>query len=94
MPHGQYVERRAELEVFGMGRQMSAKQGQVGDALVAFSLEVMLGSPQAVVARIVHLLGQGHSVVEGLDQLIVGVASVVWIAAIGANIFEVYLADV
>ena len=48
VPHGNDIERRAELEVLGVGCQVGAQQGQVGDALVAFPLKMVLCGPEAV----------------------------------------------
>ena len=87
VPHGDDVECRAELEVLGVGRQMGTQQSQVGDALVAFPLKVVLGHPQTMKTRVVHLLGQSHGVVVGLGQLLVTVAARVGVSPVGANIF-------
>ena len=54
MPHRQHVEGAAELEPLGLGGEPQPELDQVGQALVAFALEVVLGRPQHVVAEPVH----------------------------------------
>ena len=52
MPHRQHVERAAELQALRLGGEPQAELDQVGQALVAFVLEVVLGGPQRVVAAV------------------------------------------
>ena len=55
---------------------------------------MVLGGPEAVEAGLVHLLGEGHGVVEGLHQLFVGVTAAVGVSAAGAYIIEIDLTDI
>jgi hypothetical protein len=94
MPHRQHVERAAELEALGLGGEPEAELDQIGQALVAFALEVVLGGPQRVVAEVVHYprhLARGD---EDLGEAGVGVAAVVGGGAVEADVVEVDLADV
>jgi hypothetical protein len=51
MPHGQHVERAAELQPSRLGGEPQRELDEVREALVALVLEVMLGRPQRVVAE-------------------------------------------
>ena len=77
MPHRQHVERAAEFQALGLGGEPEAELHQVGQALVAFALEVVLGGPQRVVAEFVHHLGDVAGGEEDLGEAVVGVAAVV-----------------
>ena len=94
VPHRDDVESLAEFEVFGLAGQVDAHQDEVGDALVAFVLEVMFGHPHTVEAALVHMLGEGVGVVVSLGQLFVGVAAAVGGGAVGADVVQVNLADI
>ena len=54
VPHGQDVEAAAELDAVGVLRQVLAHDEQVGDALVALPLEVVLCHPQDVEPQVVQ----------------------------------------
>ena len=82
------------FKLFVWAAQVHSQQGQVGDALVALALEVVFSSPEAVEAGIVHLLGKGHGVVQGLRQLLVGVPAPVGVPSVGANVVEVNLTHI
>ena len=64
IPHGGNIERAAELQVLGDVGQVNALEQEVGEALVAFALEVVLGEPQGMVAEAVgglgYLVGDGE----------------------------------
>ena len=72
VPHGRDVEAAAEAQPPGEMGQMHRGHEHVGDALVALVLEVVLGHPEGVVAGPIHQLGDGLSLVEDGDQLVVG----------------------
>ena len=91
MPHWDDVERLAEFEVLGQAGQMHAHQDEVGDALVALVLEMMLGHPHTVKAARVHMLGQRSGVAVRLDELFVAVTALVGGGAVGAHIVQVNL---
>jgi hypothetical protein len=67
MPHRHDVERSAELETFGLPRQVDAQKDEVGEALIPFPLKVVLRRPQAVKAQAVNMFGQCDRVVVSLD---------------------------
>ena len=94
MPHRQHVERAAELQAPGLGGEPEAELHQVRQALVAFTLKVVLGGPQRVVAEVVHRLGDVAGGEEDLGEAVVGIAAVVGGGAVEADVVEVDLADV
>ena len=94
VPHGNDVERRAELKTFGQSGQVHSQQYQVGKALVALPLEMVLRGPHAVIAQVVHVGGQRYGIGVGLHQLLVGIAAVVGGCAFSANVLQVNLADI
>jgi hypothetical protein len=67
---------------------------QVGQALVAFALEVVLGGPQRMVAEVVHYLGDVPGSEEHLRQALVRVPALVGRGAVEADVVEVDLADI
>ena len=77
MPHGSDVEAAAVLQPLGVGGQVQAEHQQVGDALVALGLEVVLGHPELVVAQALQVAGEVQGPVKGLGQLLVGIVAVV-----------------
>ena len=94
MPHRQHVERAAEFQALGLRGEPQAELHQVGQALVAFVLEVVLGGPQRVVAELVHHLGDVARGEEHLAEAVVGIAAVVRRRAVEADVVEVDLADI
>jgi len=54
-------------------REVNGQERNVGDALVALVLKVMLGQPQRLVAELVGGLGKRRRSVEGLDQPPIGI---------------------
>ena len=94
MPHRQHVEGAAELQALGLGGEPQAELDQVGQALVALVLEVVLGGPQRVVAEVVHELGDVARGQEDLGEALVGIAAVVGGRAVEADIVELDLADI
>ena len=94
MPHGQHVERAAELEPLGLGGEPERELDEVREALVALALEVVLGRPQRVVAERVHLLGDVFRRPEHLGEAGVGVATGVGGRARQADVLELDLTNV
>ena len=94
MPHRQHVEGAAEFEPLGLGREPQPELDQVGQALVALALEVVLGRPQHVVAEPVHVLRDVARGGECLAQAFIGIAPVVGRRAGKADIVELDLADI
>src|SRR6266850_86760 len=94
MPHGQHIERAAELEPLGLRGEPQGELDQVREALVAFALEVVLGRPQRVVAEGVHLLGDVLRRPEHLGEAVVAVAALVGGHARQADVLELDLTDV
>ena len=91
---GNDVKSLPKLQVLGLSRQVHAHEYQVGDALVAFVLEVVLGHPHAVEAALVHVLGESLGMVVRLRQLLVGVATLVGGRTVGAHVVQVNLPHV
>ena len=91
---GNDVEGLSEFQVFGLPRQVHSHQDQVGDALVAFMLEVVFGHPHAVETTLVHVLGQRLGVIVCLRQLLVGVATLVGRRTVGPHVVQVDLPHV
>ena len=67
---------------------------RLGDALVAFGLEVMLGHPEGVVAVLVQGLSDGNAFVESGSQVLVGEGTVVDGDAGVTDVFHVNMAGV
>ena len=94
VPHREDVERAAELELARHRGEVRADQDQVREDLVALALEVVLGGPEAVVARVVHHPRDVDHRAIGLDDPLVRVAPLVRGRAVAADVVEVDLADV
>ena len=87
VPHGQDVESTAELYSLRILGKPEAEHHQVGDALVAFPLKVVLGHPQSVEVQLLQKLGQILGDVEYLDETFVGIPAVVGRSTGEANSF-------
>jgi hypothetical protein len=94
MPHRQHVEAATELQPLGLRREPQAELDQVGEHLVAFALEMMLGGPQHVEAELVHGLRHVARGEERLAQALVRIAPLVRRRAVAADIVELDLADI
>jgi hypothetical protein len=94
VPHRQYVERAADLELPRLGGEPQPPLDQVGDALIAFALEMVLGRPQAVIAQLVHHPGDRARGLEHLGEPLVRIAPVVGRRAVAPDIVELDLADI
>ena len=77
VPHGQDVKAAAELDALGVLRQVLAHYQQVGDALVALPLEVVLGHPQDVEPQVVQEHRRLPRDVHGHGETVVVVPAVV-----------------
>ena len=77
MPHGDDIESGAKLELAGHAGEVDAEEGEVGEDLVSFALEVVLGGPEAVKAELVHVDRQLLGMAIRTDEMIVGVTAVV-----------------
>ena len=75
-------------------RQVHGQHEDVGDALVAFALEVVLGEPQRVEAEPVHRRRELLRRVERVEQLVVAVPAAVNRRLAEAHVFDVDLARV
>ena len=75
-----------------MGGEPQPKLNQVGQALVALALEMVLGRPQRVVAKLVHHTGDIARGPEYLAQPLVRIAAIVCARAFEADIIELDLA--
>ena len=94
VPHGGDVEAAAEAQTLGDVGEVDDEHQEVGDALVALGLEVVLGHPEGVVAVLVQGLGDGHALVEGGGEVLVGVGAVVDRGSAVADVFHVDVAGV
>ena len=74
-----------------MMAQVHGQHQDVGDALVALSLEVVLGHPEGVVAGPVHQLGHGLRLVEDRRQVLVGQPPVVDRRALQPRVLKVHV---
>ena len=91
VPHGVDVEPAAELEVLGQMGQVDVEQQQIGQALVALPLEVVLRRPEGVVAHFLHLEDDGLGLVEHARQLAVGKPTVVDGRTIQTDVIQVHV---
>ena len=94
MPHGGDVEATAEAQPLSDVSQMYDEHQQVGDALVAFGLEVVLGHPESVVAVLVQGLRDGHAFVKSGGEILVGVGAVVYRGTAVADVFHINVARI
>ena len=92
MPHRRDVEAAADLQALGDVRQMQRHHQHVGDALIAFGLEVMLRHPECVVAHAVHQLGHRLGLGERGGELLVRIAAVVDRDAAVAHVLDIDMA--
>ena len=77
VPHRVDVEAAAESEVLRDMGQVDEQHQQVGQALVALVLEVVLGGPEVVVSQPVHCGDYGLRLGEDAGELIVGKAAII-----------------
>ena len=68
---------------------MDVDHQQVGDALVAFPLKMVLGGPESVITQLIHQLGEGHAFVECSGQVLVGEPPVVDRSSFKPNVVQV-----
>ena len=64
VPHRRDVESAADAQALRHMRQMHRQHQDVGYALVAFMLEMVLGEPERVEPQRIHLLGDGLGLLE------------------------------
>ena len=77
MPHRGNVEAAAILQPLRVAGQVQPQHYQVGDAFVAFGLEVMLRHPEFVVAVGFQMAGDVQRPVKDAGQLVIGIPAVV-----------------
>ena len=94
VPHGDDIERTAELQLLRLRGQVRAQQNQVGDAFVAFMLKVVLRHPQGVEVVTIHHLGHigGHA--KGFDHTLIGITPRVRRCTINTNILQFDVPDI
>src|SRR5262249_25086052 len=78
----------------GLSGQPQSELDQVGQALVALALEVVLGRPQHVVAETIHELRHVAGGGKGLPQAFRRIAPVVGRLAGKTDVVELDLADI
>ena len=94
MPGGHDIEGAPDLDTLRAMGEIHGEQGNVGNALVPFVLEVVLGQPQGLVAQRVGRVGQRDGGVERLHEPLVGIAPIVSGRAREAASFQLDVADV
>jgi hypothetical protein len=94
VPGGHDVEGAADLDALGAMGEVHGQHQNVGDALVTFVLEVVLGQPQGLIAQRVGNAGQRRRGVERLDQAVIGIPPVVGRRAREAALLQVDMSDV
>src|SRR5262245_38884688 len=94
MPHRRNVEAAADSQAFREVGQVDGEEEDVGQALVAFTLEVVLGEPEGVIAEAVHLNGEGLGSLVGAGEMLVRVPAFVDRRSLKARVLEVNLAGV
>ena len=77
VPHGGDVEAAPDAKPRGQVPQVDGEHQDVGDALVALVLEVVLGQPEGVVAVLVHAARDGLGLVKHRRQVRVRVSAFV-----------------
>ncbi len=92
MPHRRDVEAAADIETPGEVGEVQRHHHDVGDALVAFALEMMLGHPEGVVAETVHELRHALRLVEDGGELLVRIAPLVGGRRVLAHVAKVDVA--
>jgi hypothetical protein len=94
MPHGRDVEAAADAQARRDVRQVDGRHQNIGDALVALVLEVVLGQPEDVVAVLVHAPGDGVGLLEDRGQVLVGIATLVGRSGHLADVAQIDVAGV
>ena len=94
VPHRQDVETAAEFELLRLRREPQPPLDQIGDALIAFVLEMVLGGPEAVIAQFVHDPGDPARGLEHLGEPLVRIAPVVGRGAVEPDIVKLDLSDI
>ena len=91
MPHRRDIEAAAYLDVIGDMAEVDCFHQQVGDALVAFALEVVFRHPEGIVALLVHSDCDCVRLVEDGCQPLIGIEAVVGGRSVKAHILQVYM---
>ena len=94
VPHRRDVKAGVEFQPFREVRQMHRQQDDVGQALGAFRLKVVLGHPERAIAQAVHRLRLGFGLVVRGDELVVAVVPRIHRRAQVTNVFQVDMAGV
>lgn len=77
MPHGRNVKATADLNAPGHMGQMDGVQQEIGDALIALRLEMVLGHPEAVIAQPIQRGSNRLGLRKHLDEFFIGEGPVV-----------------
>ena len=94
MPHGRDIEAATELEVLGEVGEVDVHHQEIGQALVAFRLEVVFGHPHRVVAVPVHGGGDGLSLFENRGEMIIAETAVVHRRAAVPEVVHIHVAGI
>src|SRR5207302_1224946 len=94
MPHRRDIERTAELQLARLGRQVGAHEDQIGDALIAFALKVVLGQPQSVVAKRIHFARHVFGHRHRFDEPLVRIAALVSWSSVASDFLQCDVTDI
>ena len=91
MPHGRDVEAAPEAQALRHVGELHADHEDVGEALVALVLEMVLGEPERVVAEVVRGAGDRLGLLEHGGEMLVGVATLVGRSRVLSEVAEVHV---
>jgi len=94
VPHRQHVEGAAELEPLRLGREPEPELHQIGQALIALALEMMLGGPERVEPAFLHDLRNVARRPEGLREPLARITPRVGRRSVKPDIVERDLPDI
>ena len=94
MPHWRDVEAATDLQLLGHVGKVHRKHQNVGQDLIPFALEVMLGQPQRVPAEFVHLPRDRLGLLKDGSELIVGEPALISGRGILAKVRHVNVAGI
>ena len=77
VPHGRNVEAAADLNPLGHMGEVHSIQQEIGDALIAFRLEMVFCHPEAIIAQPIQRFGDGFGFRKDGDEILVREPTVV-----------------
>ena len=94
MPHREDIEGAAKFQPPRLGGQPQPELNKVGQALISFTLEMVLGRPEGVIAQLVHLPSHIAGRPEYLAEPLIRIPAVVRRRALQADVVQFDLADI